>query len=93
MQATYALPSEALKKNSSTADMIPADLVAETENGKMSLNWKVFPVQWRRIFEKYQHLTKWRSVEKKVCFLAYKMVVFVMPKRQFSFNQKYHTSL
>ena len=59
----------------------------------MSLNWKVFPVQCRRIFEKYQNLTKWRSYEKKVGFLAYKMVVFSMPNRQFSSNKKYPTSL
>ena len=55
----------------------------------MSLNWKLFPVQWRKIFEKYQNLTKWRSYEKKVYFLAYKMVIFSMPNRQFSCNQKY----
>ena len=29
----------------------------------------------------------------KKSFLAYKMVVFAMPNRQFSFNQKYPTSL
>ena len=34
IQATYALPSEAPKKSSSTADMISADWVAETEKGK-----------------------------------------------------------
>ena len=34
IQATYALPSEAPKKSSSTAGMIPADWVAETKKGK-----------------------------------------------------------
>ena len=31
---TYPLPLEAPKKSSSTAEMIPADWVAETANGK-----------------------------------------------------------
>ena len=56
----------AKKKSSSTADMIPADWVAETEKVKNVV--KVFTVQWRRIFEKYQYLTKWRSYEKKRLF-------------------------
>ena len=38
IQATYALPSEAPKKSSSTADMIPADWVDETEKGKNVVN-------------------------------------------------------
>ena len=42
----------------------------------MSLNWKVFPVQRRRIFEKYQNLTKWRSYEKKSVFLPIKWSFF-----------------
>ena len=42
----------------------------------MSLNWKVFLVQWRRIFEKYQNLTKWRSYEKKSVFLPKKLSFF-----------------
>ena len=31
-------------------------------------------------------------MKKKVCFLAYKMVVFSMTNRQFASNQKYPTS-
>ena len=41
IQATYALPSEAPKtKRSSTADMIPADWLDETEKGKNVMKLK-----------------------------------------------------
>ena len=77
------------KKNSPTADMIPAEKWLKQKNSKRLLKLKVFPIQWPTIFEKYQELTKWRSFEKKnLVVWDKKNGHFLMPNWQFSTNQK-----
>ena len=36
-------------------DFFIAKETEKLKKEKISLSWKVFPVQWRRIFEKYQN--------------------------------------